>query len=72
MYYACINTLKQELSTAKTYENNLLDERYVVDRHRFHMAANFGVFVIEDHSKLPTLYWFPKLHKRPYKSYVYR
>ena len=33
-----------------------------------HMAAKFGVFVDEDHSKLPTLYWLPKLHKRPYKS----
>ena len=22
----------------------------------------------EDHIKLPTLYWLPKLHKRPYKS----
>ena len=32
------------------------------------MAAKFGLFVDEDHSKLPTLYWFPKLHKRPYKS----
>ena len=29
----------------------------------------FGLFVDEDHSKLPTLYWLvPKLHKRPYKS----
>ena len=26
------------------------------------------VFVDEDHSKLPTLYWLPKLHKRPYRS----
>ena len=26
-----------------------------------------GVFVDEDHSKLPTLYWLHKLHKRPYK-----
>ena len=26
------------------------------------------VFFYEDHSKLPTLYWVPKLHKRPYKS----
>ena len=51
MYY--INTLKQGLSTAKTYEHNLLDERYVVDRYRCHMAAKFGVFVDEDHSKLP-------------------
>ena len=32
------------------------------------MAAKFGVCVDEDHSKLPTIYWLPKLHKRPYKS----
>ena len=31
------------------------------------MAAMFEVFVDEDHIKLPTLYWLPKLHKRPYK-----
>ena len=31
------------------------------------MAAKFWVFV-EDHSKLPTIYLLPKLHKRPYKS----
>ena len=33
------------------------------------MAAKFGVFVYEDHSKLPTFNWLPKLHKRPYKSH---
>ena len=32
------------------------------------MAAQFGLFVDENHSKLPTLYWLPKLHKQPYKS----
>ena len=32
------------------------------------MAAKFEVFVDEDHSKLPTINWLPKLHKRPYKS----
>ena len=32
------------------------------------MTAKFGVFVDEDHSMLPTIYWLPKLHKRPYKS----
>ena len=32
------------------------------------MAAKFALFVDEDHSKLPTLYWLPKIHKRPYKS----
>ena len=31
------------------------------------MAVKFGLFVDEDHSKLPTLNWLPKLHKRPYK-----
>ena len=46
-YY--INTLKQELSTAKTYEYNRLDVTSIVDRHRCHMAARFGVFVDEDH-----------------------
>ena len=30
------------------------------------MAAKFGLFVDEDHSKLPRLYWLPKLHKRPF------
>ena len=65
MYY--INTLNQELSTTKSYENNLpvLEEKSVVDRHRCNMAAKFGVFVDEEHSKLPTLYWLPKFHKRP-------
>ena len=50
-----INTIKQEFSITKTKENNLFDERSVVDRHRCHMAAKFGVFVDEAHSKLPTL-----------------
>ena len=32
------------------------------------MTTKFCVFVDEDQSKLPTLYWLPTLHKRPYKS----
>ena len=32
------------------------------------MAAKFELFVDEDHSKLPTLYWLSKLHIRAYKS----
>ena len=66
MYY--INSVKQELSTAKTYKHNRLDETSVVDKHRCHMVAKFGVFVDEDHSKLPTLYRLPKRHKPPCKS----
>ena len=33
------------------------------------MAAKLGVIVDEDQIRRPTLYWLPKLHKRPYKSY---
>ena len=33
------------------------------------MAAKFRLFVDESQSKLPTLYWLSKLHKRPYKSH---
>ena len=95
MYY--ISTLKQELSTAKTYEYNRLDDTSTVDRHRCHVAVKVGVFDDEDHTirlddtstvdrhrchvavkvgefddedhtKLHTLYWLPKLHKRSYKS----
>ena len=49
-YY--INTLKQELVTAKTYEHNRLDEPSIVDRHRFNMAAKFGLFVVYYLNKL--------------------
>ena len=47
MHY--INIIKQELGSAKTYENNLLDERSVVERHRFHVAAKLGVLVDKNH-----------------------
>ena len=32
------------------------------------MEAKSGLFVDEDHSKLPTIYWLLKIHKRPFKS----
>ena len=41
-----INTLEQELSTAKTYEHNLLEEKSVIDRHRCTMAAKFDVLML--------------------------
>ena len=69
MYFT--NTLKQELSTAKTNEHNRFDETLVVDKHRCHMVDKFGGFVDEDHSKLSTLYWLYKLHKRSYKLRLY-
>ena len=47
--------------------HNRLEKTSMVDKHGCHMAAKFGLFVDEDHRKLPWLYWLPKLHKGPYK-----
>ena len=36
--------------------------------HCNHLALNFSVCVKERQDRLPTMYWLPKLHKRPYKA----
>ena len=62
--------LSKNLAVLKRkHEHNLLDQRSVIDRHQCHMAAKFGVFVVEDHCKLASLYRLPKLHQGPYKSH---
>ena len=33
-----------------------------------HLALIFSVCVKERQDRLPTMYWLPKLHKRPYKA----
>ena len=43
---------------------NSFDETSVADRHRCHIAADFGAFVDEDQSKCPSLSWLPKLQSR--------
>ena len=40
----------------------------VIDNHIFHNATRFAVSVNEDQERLPTFYWLPKLHKKPYKA----
>ena len=63
-----INTLKSELSTAKTYELNSTDEKLVINKHCNDIATKFAVGITETQEKLPPFYWLPKLHKRPYKA----
>ena len=58
-----INTLKQELSGTKAYEQASENEKSVINNHIFHNATCFAVSVNEDQEKLPTFYWLPKLHK---------
>ena len=68
--YTILTPLSKNLALPKTYEHNRPDYTSIVDRHRCHIVAKYGLFVDEDHSKLPTLYWLPKLYKQPYKSRV--
>ena len=36
--------------------------------HCNHLGVKFSVCVKERQDRLPTMYWLPKLHKRPYKA----
>ena len=63
-----INTLKQELNGPKAYKETSTDEKTVVNNHSNDMPYNVAVNVRERQDKLPTMYWLPKLHKRPYKA----
>ena len=63
-----INTLKQELSGTKAYKETSEEEKSVVNGHCNHLALKFSVCVKERQDRLPLMYWFPKLHKRPYKA----
>ena len=63
-----INTLKQELNGTKTYEETSIDEKSVVYSHSNEIPNKFVVYVKERQDRLPTMYWLPKLHKRPYKA----
>ena len=64
-----VNTLQQELGGTKVYElQPLVEGGSVVNDHICYSATKFAVCVSEGQDKLPTLYWLPKLHKRPYKA----
>ena len=59
-----INTLKQELNCTKAS----IDEKSVVYSHSNEIPNKFAVDAKERQDRLPTMYWLPKLHKRPYKD----
>ena len=52
----------------KAYEEASIDEKIVVYSHSNEIPYKFGVYDKERQDKLPTMYWLPKLHKRPYKA----
>ena len=61
-------SLIQELGSTKSYERISTDERSIVNAHSIDITATFAVSIKEKQDRLPTLYWLPKLHKRPYKA----
>ena len=63
-----VNTLKQELAGTRAYLQTDTDEVSVVNAHLNDLPVKFSVCVNEGQDKLPTMYWLPKLHTRPYKG----
>ena len=68
MLLLCDDFIIQELGCTKTYERISTDERSIVNTHSIDITAKFAVSIKETQVRLPTLYWLPKLHKRPYKA----
>ena len=52
----------------RAYLETDTDEVSVVNAHLNDLPVKFSVCVNEGQDKLPTMYWLPKLHKRPYKA----
>ena len=52
----------------RAYLQTDTDEVSVVNTHLNDLPVKFSVYVNEGQDKLPTMYWLPKLHKRPYKA----
>ena len=57
-----------EYASAKTYELISTDEKSVANKHCNDIVTKFAVGIIEIQETIPTFYWLPKLHKRPYKA----
>ena len=62
-----INTLKKP-NDIKACKETFTDEKTVVNSHSNELPYKCAVNVKERQDKLPTIYWLPMLHKRPYKA----
>ena len=65
-----INTLKQELDGTRADKETDNDEISVVNARLNELPVNVSVCVDEGHDKLPTMYWLPKLLKRPHQARI--
>ena len=60
-----INTLKQELNGTKAYEETPIGE--IATQIKYQISLLY-LLLKERQDMLPTMYWLPKLQKRPYKA----
>ena len=61
-YY--LDVVIMELGSTNTYKKVNSDCLSVINRHLDYML-NSGIDVSEQHERLPSFYWLPKLHKTP-------
>ena len=61
-YY--IEVLKKEILNSTTFQAMHSSESQIVDRH---ITATDKLKAPAEHLKVPTMYWLPKLHKKPFK-----
>ena len=62
-YY--LDVVIMELCSTSTYKKVNSDCMSVINRHLDYMFKS-GIDVCEQHERLPSFYWLPKLHKTPY------
>ena len=64
----CIGALGRELNGTGACGETFMGEKSVVYSHLNEIPEKFAVDVGERQDRLPTMYWLPKLHKRPYRA----
>ena len=56
------------MSGTKAFDETSAEKKSVVFGHCNGVVPKFSVNLKEQQDKLPTIYWLPKFHKRPYKA----
>ena len=62
-----LDVVIKELNLNNTYKEVHNNSVNIISRHLDYMVKN-DINVQEQHEQLPSFYWLPKLHKKPYGS----
>ena len=68
-YYECLiaELGVTNTSTNSTYRQSMFNKTEILANHKSFMT-NLNITTKDDLNDLPSLYWIPKLHKKPYKA----